>query len=348
MWIRRLFEFALFVDLALRTPDARAETPPEAGSAEAPEDSLAAYRERFKLGMDRYKAGALAEAIGYWEPIYRELGEQRGYRLGFNLGVAYQELGDATRAADRLQSFLAEVEARRGRGESLESIVDKEEADAQLRVAGLLATKGRIHVAAGGAPRGAVVDASEPRLAGFVAWVEPGDHTVTFGPGSPDMEAKSVHVHAGELVEVVPEAPPPASPLPPAPAIVLVPSTPAQALMRHETHHPFSWALIAVSGSFAAATAIAAVPLENYAWKLNDHSQNEYANTRTIPQQDRDRYTDARTWAYAVIGCATGFAAVTAGLAAWYLLGTSERERLVIPAVAAEHGGLSLGASGRF
>ena len=65
------------------------------------------YRERFKQGMDRYKAGAPAEAIGYWEPIYRELGEQKGYRLAYNLGVAYAELGDATRAAERLESFLS-------------------------------------------------------------------------------------------------------------------------------------------------------------------------------------------------------------------------------------------------
>ena len=37
---------------------------------------------------------SLAEAVGYWEPIYRELGDEKGYRLAYDLGVVYQELGD--------------------------------------------------------------------------------------------------------------------------------------------------------------------------------------------------------------------------------------------------------------
>jgi len=80
------------------------------------DDALAEYRERFKQGMDRYNQGAAAEAIGYWQPIYRELGEQKGYRLAYNLGVAYAELGDATKAAEHLQAFVTEVDARRARG----------------------------------------------------------------------------------------------------------------------------------------------------------------------------------------------------------------------------------------
>ena len=205
----------------LATADARA-APPPATPFEPDEDALAVYRGQFKRGIERYKAGALAEAIGYWDPIYRELGEQQGYRLAYDLGLAYQESGDATHAAERLQGFLTEVDARRERGETLAPIVEKEEADARQRIASLTAATGRIHVGAVSAPRTARVDAREPRLAGFVAWVAPGDHTVTFAAGTPDAETKRVHVGPGEIVEVTPTPPPPPPP-PPEPIIVHMP-----------------------------------------------------------------------------------------------------------------------------
>src|SRR5579859_3880105 len=178
----------------------------------APDDAMAEFRERFKEGMDRYRAGALAEAIGYWEPIYRQLGEQKGYRLAYNLGVAYAEQGDATRAAKRLQTFLGHVDARRAHGETLEPIVLREEADARSRIATLTALKGRLQIEAGSPARAVQIDANEPRLAGFVAWVTPGEHTVTFAPGTPDAQVLQVNVAAGEMVDVsapaVPAPPP--------------------------------------------------------------------------------------------------------------------------------------------
>jgi hypothetical protein len=157
MWIRRLSELAITATLVASASTAHAAPPP----ATSMDDPMDQYRERFKLGMDRYRAGAVAEAIGHWEPIYRELGEQKGYRLAYDLGVAYEELGDATRAAERLRSFLAEVDARRARGDTVPALVIKDETDARTRVAGLVATKGRIHVDGGPQPRAAQVDASE-------------------------------------------------------------------------------------------------------------------------------------------------------------------------------------------
>src|SRR5215472_11406389 len=129
MWTRRRFSAVLSGALSLMDVSSQAASPSSAVT-EMPDDPLAAYREQFKLGMDRYKTGALAEAIGYWEPIYRDLGEQTGYRLAFNLGIAYAELGDATRAAEHLQAFLSEVDARRGRGEPLAEIVEREATEA--------------------------------------------------------------------------------------------------------------------------------------------------------------------------------------------------------------------------
>ena len=209
---------------------------------------MAEFRERFKEGMDRYRAGALTEAIGYWDPIYRQLGEQKGYRLAYNLGVAYAEQGDATRAAERLQTFLVQVDARRTRGESLETIVQKEEADAKARLTVLTAIKGRFRIDAGSPPRAVQIDASEPRLTGFVAWVNPGEHSVTFSPGTPDTQALRVTVRAGETADVTapltPPSPPVAAPGAPVTSAAAMSSLPSSgAAMAVDTVYPFSPAL---------------------------------------------------------------------------------------------------------
>jgi hypothetical protein len=127
MWTRRLSELVLVASVLTVAATARAQ----------PGDAMAAYRERFRHGMDRYHARAFDEAIAEWEPIYAELGPEKGYRLAYDLGVAYAESGDATHAIDRLQAFLAEVDARRARNESIDPLVVKEEADARSRLATL-------------------------------------------------------------------------------------------------------------------------------------------------------------------------------------------------------------------
>ena len=95
--------------------------------------------------------------------------------------------------------------------------------------------------------------------------------------------------------------------------------------MRRETEHPFSPALIAVGGGLAVGAGIAAVPL---------HSTASSDRERRDGRHDRPRaaFYTARTWAYVTLGGAIGLAAVTAGLAAWYFLGTSTREVVVTPA----------------
>jgi hypothetical protein len=341
MSIQRLSEIGIIAFLFLATPARAAPPAPPPASAE---DPLGRYRERFKEGMDHYKAGELTEAIGYWEPIYRELGELKGYRLAYNLGVAYAELGDATHAAERLQAFVLQVDTRRARGEATATIVQKEDADARARIAGLIATKGRIDIEPGTPPRAVQVDASEPRLSGFTAWVSPGEHTLTFAPGTAEALARRVTVRAGETIEVVPMGPttvPPPTPIASAPAAGTAAlggvapradaSFVAPALVRHETEHPFSPVLFAVSGTLALAAAIAAVPLENHAWELQNRYASEYQLTKAIAPENRQNFSDARAWAYGAVGAAVGLGALTASLAAWYFFGTSQREVLITP-----------------
>lgn len=327
MWTRRLSELALVVGLGLVAMPMPASAAPPAN-----DDPLADYRERFKQGMDRYQAGAFNEAVGYWEPIYGELGEQRGYRLAYNLGVAYEELGDATRGAERLQSFLAQAQARRDRGEAQPAIVQKEETDARQRLDALTASKGRIHVDPGDPPKAIQVDAMTPRLTAFVAWVNPGQHSVTFAPGTPAAESKTVEVHAGEQIEVTPSPPPPtpAPPLTPAPSNpppppVVHPSEPRST--SHEMVHPFPSALIFVAGGLTVVTGVASIALEASAWSTRNHDVSE----SPIPAGDSSSFYTARSWAYGMIGTTVGLGVVTAVLASFYFAGTSEREVFITP-----------------
>jgi hypothetical protein len=323
------------------------------------DDPLAEYRERFKLGMDQYKAGALANAIGYWEPVYRELGNEKGYRLAYNLGVAYAELGDATRAAERLQSFLDEVDARRARAEAPGDTVAKEEADARARIAGLVASKGRIRVLGGSSPVAAQVDANEPRVAGFVVWVTPGEHRVTFSPGTPNAETRTLESPAGAIVEIAPTPSPPkrSTSLPTGdvarqkrPKTAAGDAQPQAPLTepRYETVHPFAPTFLIVGGTLVIAAAVAAVSLESSANALRQDLSSAGTRSGVIAPSDRQRFDNSRTLAYTAVGSAVGLGAMTTGLLAWYILGSSKREIFVPISVIPERGGASIGARTRF
>ncbi len=357
MSIPRLFELALVGATTLASSVAWA-TPPAA--TESRTDELSAYRERFKAGMDRYDAGAVSEAIGYWEPIYRQLGPQTGYRLAYNLGVAYVHLGDATRAAERLQSFLDEVGARRSQGQALGALVAKEEADAHQRLADLAATKGRIRIPTADRPIHVQVDANEPRVAGFVAWVEPGEHTVTFEIQGSKSETSAVQAKAGELVEVpLPAQPVPATVLPvaPSPQVPPEPAAPRSALEpmpspprpdAYETRRPFSPIVLAAGAGLEVAVTLTAIALESRALNTRDELANAASTSGTIQPDDRRRFDEERTWAYAAVGAAAGLGTITVALASWYFLGASKHAVGLQPIIGPERGGAIAGAQAHF
>lgn len=162
MWIQRL---SRIVQRCCRSPLARAAARRAvlvasllgavaliASPARADDDPLASYRDRFRLGMDRYRAGAMAEAIRVWGAIYEEIGPKSGYRLSFNLGRAYDTNGEATRAVERYRGFLDEVDARRTAGEPIEPLVEHEKHDAEERITALNANHGRIEIRQARAP----------------------------------------------------------------------------------------------------------------------------------------------------------------------------------------------------
>jgi hypothetical protein len=341
MWTRRLSELAFAGWMVLVAFDARAE--PASANAD---DSLAAYRERFKQGMDFYQHGAAAEAIACWEPIYRDLGEQRGYRLAYDLGIAYAALDDLLHTGERLQAFVDEVDSRRGRGEALGAAVTKEESDARARLAQLAAVLGRIQVAPGSVPSVVRIDGGAPHAAGFIAWVRPGERVITFDPGTREERTITVDVAAGAIVELVPPGVPAAteaaaSPGHMDPNIPVTPTAPVAPAARPERPPARDWAaspppfppsVIAISGGVTLAAVVAAIALEVNAKTLHDRYVSEQATSpeRTISAADRASFATARTWAYATVGGAAVLAGVTGGLVVWYVLGRSHRETTAI------------------
>jgi tetratricopeptide (TPR) repeat protein len=322
---------ALLAGPARAADDLPAAGPP---AADSPLDSL---RERFREGMDKYKAGAFADAILIWESIYRDLGSEKGYRLAFDLGRAYDALGDLIKAADHYESYLEKVRQRRSDGELLEANVERQEEVARDRLEKIASLKARIRVKAGlRQPVIVQIDNAPARVAGFTVYVEPGAHTVTFGAGK-EADVRRLAVERGVVVDVEPRAESPSGP-----------SMPAPSEPRFETRleHPFSPLVLWVSAGVAVASLL--VPAITYAHALSVKSDYDSPSTSTTDKLTlANDYESARTNAYASIVVPALFTAAAGGLAVWYVLGTREA-RIPIPTPSVTSTGAGVSVSARF
>ncbi len=293
--------------LVFATPG-RAQTDDASG---ARDENLASYRERFKQGFDRYQEGDVAGALSYWEPLYRDLGPARGYRVGYNLARAYEVVGDATRAAERYESFLAEVTARQSKGESQDPVVAHDAAQAQGRLDELTKTRARIRVAGSAQPVSVRIDQTEPRISGFVAYVAPGGHDVVFAPGTAQEHREHVEARAGEVVDVAPPARPTED------RRQELPPPPKPPRTEDRVVHPFSSTWLWVAG--AATLLGAGFTLGAYANAVS--LSNAYQPPPPPTAAEVNSYYTARTVAYASWAAPSVFAVATAVLTAWYFLG---------------------------
>lgn len=301
----------------------------------APDTALDALRARFRAGLEKYEAGAYADAILVWDAIYRELGPEKGYRLAFNLARAYDAYGDSSRAAENYETYVREVDAKVARSEPLEELVRTQSEDARARLEQLARTKGRIRVVAGARPTAARVDGAEPRLAGFVAYVAAGRHTVSFGTGA-DATRRDVEVGLGELVVVAPPDTAPETPT------IERPTT-----FETRTAHPFSPVVLGVAGGVVLLGA--AVTAATYGSALSTKSDFE-DTTRSLADREASAtdYASAKNRAYVLLGATAGAAAITGGLLGWYFLGTEQRRIPIQPTASVGPEGAALGVRGRF
>jgi len=305
-----------------------------AATAPAAPNALDTLRERFREGMEKYKAGAFADAVVIWESIYRELGTDKGYRLAFDLARAYDELGDLIKAADHYESYLERVMQRRTSGETLEANVERQEEVARDRLEKIAALKARIRVKAGARlPVIVQVDNSPARVAGFTQYVEPGAHVVTLGTGK-EADVRRLTVARGALVDVEPREEAPQAPAP-------------EPRFETRVEHPFSPAVLWVGAGVAVVSLV--LPLVTYANALSIKSDHDApATSETERNRLASDYDSARTNAYASVVVPAVFTAAVGGLALWYVLGTKETRTPLTPSANIGPSGMSLGASARF
>ncbi len=279
---------------------------------ERPADALDALRGRFREGIEKYHARAFADAVVIWESIYRELGPEKGYRVAFDLGRAYDELGQRIKAAEHFQAYLDHVSARRRDGEDIEANVQAQEAVARERLEQIARDYGAIRVVAGKRPTLARLDNTPGRMAGFTAYVEPGEHLVTFGSGT-GADVRRVTVRAGELAEIGPRDEAPS--------------------IRYQTRveHPISPTVLWVGAGVAVATLV--VPAITYANALSIKS--DYDSSANAAEKERlaSDYSAARSNAYASIAVPAALSATVGALALWYVFGRKET-RVPIPTAA--------------
>jgi hypothetical protein len=345
---------AMLVALAVALPGTSAM----AQESPTSEDTLEAQRERFRAGLEKYRTGAFAEAILIWENIYSDLGPEKGYRLAFNLARAYEQFGNSTRAAESYETYVKETARRRDAGETLEPVVEKQEAEAKERLAELAATQGRIRITG---ERSAIVkiDGGAERLAtrtGFVVYVTPDRvHVVTFEPGTKDEQQLTVRVERGKLVEVAPPAP---KVVPPT-VVSTPPPLPTRFEIREE--RPFGKGVLFVAAGVTAASV--AVPLVLYASAGSAESDYEassregrtssalgdkagYDAALAKGTRQKSEYESRRDTAYASLAIPAALGAATIGLAAYWLFRTKETRVPVTGGLVP--GGVALGASARF
>jgi len=298
-------------------------------SAGAQDDPLTPYRGRFQQGLDRFRAGDVHGAIQYWEPIRRELGDAQAYRLLFNLGKAYETLGDATIAAERFESFLQLAAEAEKRG-PLADTVRENLAEATTRLAEIRRTRGLIRVAASERPGLVQIDLGEPRMGAFRAFIAPGDHTVTIDRGTPLERTLKVSVTAGQEIVVDPTrpapAPAPSSSAPSQPATSAAAPAPAPPTMHpiRVVEPPFSANWIVAASALTAVSLVAPWLVWRRARRLGD----QYDDPTITAAQRRELYDDyqaarsAYAWSWAVPAL---FATGTGALTAWYFTGGKER-----------------------
>jgi hypothetical protein len=215
---RERASFALLFAAALlcRAMPSRADTPvlPE-------QDAV------FRNGLDQYARGNNVAAITTWESLLGTLGEERGFKVLYNLGLAYQAIGDVSHAIERYRAFVKQVGART----EVPSELAERAADAQSRLEQLERSHGAVNVKA--PARGGLVltrvGSSEPRAAGYVVWLAPGHHDIELFVGTDHVKKLKVDVVQGQTLDIdtsPPEEPPSAAVAAPPPVVAKPPPQP--------------------------------------------------------------------------------------------------------------------------
>lgn len=302
--MRRVAIFALGLAMATAPRLALAQDANAPGGEEDP--SVVKLREKFREGFEKYRAGQYGEAILVWNPIYKELGPAKGYRLAFNLARAFDQIHDEPRAADHYEAYLDEVEVRVSTGETLEPAVLKQRDEANERITELRTKLARLRFR--GEQVLVTVDAGDVRVSRGVSYVTPGKHAIVWRPATPDHTRIEVGAQAGAVIDL--EAPP----LPERPPPVVAPPP-----VRWETRieKPFPRSVVFVGAGVTALSFV--LPAVLYARALDTRDTYEASPNKTADAQND--YSSQKTVAYASWAIPALLGSATIALAVYWYYG---------------------------
>lgn len=293
------------------------------------------YQAMLRSGGAQFENGDYVGAIGTWERLLQSIGEARGWKVLYNLGLAYEAVGDATYAMDRYGAFVRNVEAST---EPAREGIAERKADAIERMNRIRASHGQVRVRpAPGAIVLVRVDGGPERAAGFTAWLLPGEHRVDLGCGTDALHHITILVEAGRTSEVVTSEPPVRAP----PLAPLAPSTAAQrptASVAVASRKPFPTSWVLAGTGAAAVSIVLPVALGVRAkHKRDDAIALGPGNTRYSAAYD-DYESARRAYKISYVLPAT-FAAVTLGIAGYHWFSGGNAGAVKAAAVVSPGGG---------
>jgi tetratricopeptide (TPR) repeat protein len=172
-------------------------------------------QEAFRL----YEAGKYLEAAAIWEQALAVAGEEVGWKLHYNLGLAYEGAKDVTRAVEHYEAFIRRVAAETA---ALPPELEQRREDAAARARAIQA----VHVAVV-LPRSTEgvtvrVDGGDPRPTGATVYLAPGKHVVEVVGPKGVVRQRAIETSAGDRITVDTADPtPPPAPLPAVPKIIV-------------------------------------------------------------------------------------------------------------------------------
>lgn len=275
---------------------------PRAAQAECKQEDKETEAAAFRQGLTKFRDGDTTGAVAIWQGLLKTLGTECGWKVLFNLGRAYEQLGSPTRAIESYQTFIRAADKQAELSDAELGI----KRAAETSIAALKAKYGAISVPA---PSSGVVwvrvGLSEPQPAGFTLYVAPGSHEIEIFSRTPKARIRTIQVAAGKVTTVaIPEASRVQTPIaPPSTVKTPPPSTPAGV-------RAFPTALVAIGSGLTLAAAGTSVFLYT---RQSSKRVNAEAFSRTDPEYARlrDQHQDARTWYYGGLAVTGVFAAAT-------------------------------------
>jgi len=326
-------------------PSASAAPPPSPAEPGESPDAV------FRRGLELYDTGRYAAAAVLWEKLLDELGADKGWKLNYNLGLAYHAMGEATLAVERFESFLQRVAAE---AQALPAEYEERRQDAASRILTIAREHGAVVLPAGPVAVHVRIDGGPPRPSGFVAYLRPGPHVIEIIGPSGIARLVEVSAAAGESITVdtrdraaEPAAPTAAVPSPPSTAVPPPPATAPTGPAEPPSPAEFPTTLVLVGAGLTAASFVFPAVM----WKLADDERAEaeaLGPGHTGYAAAVDSFESARTSYELSYILPAALGAATAAVAIWGVVRVSSDATVHAAAAPTPTGGGQLWLGGTF